>query len=68
VPHPDPLHRDGAELDEDLLDRARESARGPKVNIVLSTAQGRDVGELRSKQLAAIVRLLRHAVEIRRAA
>jgi hypothetical protein len=68
VPHPDPRHRDGADVDEDLLDRARESARGPKVNIVLSTTQGRDVGELRSKQLAAIVRLLRHAVEIRRAA
>jgi hypothetical protein len=68
VLHPEPRHRDGAELDEDLLDRARESARGPKVNIVLSTAQGRDVAELRSKQLAAIVRLLRHAVEIRRAA
>jgi len=68
MPHPDPRHRDGAGLDEDLLDRARERARGPKVNIVLSTAQGRDVAELRSKQLAAIVRLLRHAVEIRHAA
>ena len=68
MPHPDPRHRDDADLDEDLLDRARESARGPKVNIVLSTAHGRDVAELRSKQLAAIVRLLRHAVEIRRAA
>jgi len=63
VPQPDP------QLATDLVDRIRETAnRGPAVEIVVATAHGRDADELRSRQLAAIVRLLRHAVEIRRAA
>ena len=53
-------------LDDRLLERARESAL-PEVRIVVSTADGRDAGELRARQFAALVRLLRHAVEIRRA-
>ena len=61
-------HQDGADLEADLVGRVRETAEGrPAVEIVVATAHGRDA-ELRSKQLAAIVRLLRHAVEIRRAA
>ena len=57
------------ELAADLVDRIRKTAnRGPTVEIVVATADGRDAAELRSKQLAAIVRLLRHAIEIRRAA
>lgn len=71
MPHSQPRHEDGTDLEADLLDRARETAEGgraPLVEIVIATAHGRDAAELRSKQLAAIVRLLRHAVEIRRAA
>jgi len=57
------------ELAADLFDRVREAVdRAPAVEIVVATAHGRDAAELRSRQLAAIVRLLRHAVEIRRAA
>jgi hypothetical protein len=63
VPEPDP------QLAADIVDRVRETAdRRPMVEIVVATAHGRGAAELRSRQLAAIVRLLRHAVEIRRAA
>ncbi len=61
-------HQDGADLEADLVDRIRETAEGrPAVEIAVATAHGRDA-ELRSRQLAAIVRLLRHAVEINRRA
>lgn len=66
MPHSNQRHRDDS-LDDHLLERARESAR-PEVRIVVSTADGHDAGDLRARQLAALVRLLRHAVEIRRAA
>ena len=63
MPQPD------SELAADLVDRVREAVdRAPAVEIVVTAAHGRDAAELRSRQLAAIVRLLRHAVEIRRAA
>ncbi len=62
-------HQDGADLEADLIDRVRETVDSrPAVEVVVATADGHDVAELRSRQLAAIVRLLRHAVEIRRAA
>ena len=69
MPHSHSPHQDGADLEADLVGRVRETAEGgPAVEIVVATAHGCDAGELRSNQLAAIVRLLRHAVEIRRAA
>ena len=63
------MHQPDPQLAADLVDRVRETTHSrPAVAIVIATARGRDAAELRSRQLAAIVRLLRHAVEIRRAA
>ena len=69
MPPSHPRRRDDADLETDLIDRVRQTAEsGPTVTIVLSTTDGHDADELRCRQLTAIVRLLRHAVEIRRAA
>lgn len=68
MPHSHPRDQHGANLEADLVDRVRETAEGrPAVEIAVATAHGSDA-ELRSRQLAAIVRLLRHAVEINRRA
>ena len=68
--HPRPRSGEGAELDADLLSRARSANHvgGPTVRMVVSTSHTADAAELRARQVAALVRLLRQAVELRRAA
>ena len=71
MPHPRPRLYYGAELATDLLARAREAgdhSRRPAVAAIVKVADAADAEELRIRQTAAIVRLLRQAFELRRAA
>jgi hypothetical protein len=71
VPHSRPRRHDRAELATDLLARAREAdglGRRPAVAAIVNVADAADAEELRKRQTAAIVRLLRQAFELRRAA
>jgi hypothetical protein len=67
----DPRRREGAKLGTDLVKRARTeraAAIQPTVERVVTIADPSVAAELRVRQLSIIVRLLRHAVELRRAA
>lgn len=55
------------ELDRDLAERLRELGR-PRVETLVRIADPAEADELRVRQRAAIVRLLRQAVELRRVA
>jgi hypothetical protein len=71
VPHPRPRRRNGDELTVDLLARARNAGdleRRPAVAAIVNVADAVDAEELRRRQTAAFVRLLRQALELRRAA
>ena len=70
MPHPRPRRGEGAELDADLLSRARSASDvgRPTVRTVVSTADPAEAAQLRARQVSALVRLLRQAVELRRAA
>jgi len=64
-----PRRRAGADLEADLLDRARAVANPdtrPKVETVLTIADPIEAVGLRARQISVIVRLLRQAVEARR--
>jgi len=69
VPHPHSRSRNDADLEADLLGRARKAAKtnAPPTVETVSIADAHAV-ELHQRQIAAIVRLLRQAVELRRAA
>jgi len=67
VPHPRPRRHERAELERDLTDRLRDLPR-PRVETVVRIADPVEADELRARQRAAIVRLLRQAVELRRVA
>jgi len=67
--HPRPRRRKDADLEADLLGRARlagDAARRPTVGTVVTIAEPLEAAALRARQIAAIVRLLQHAVEARR--
>jgi len=67
VPHPQP-RRQSADLDADLLGRARKATiASSTVETVVTIAQS-SAAEMHERQIAAIVRLLQQAVELRRAA
>jgi len=69
LPHPHRRRR-CADLDADLLGRARKTGKTvapPTVETKVSIADAHPA-ELHRRQIAAIVRLLRQAVELRRAA
>jgi len=69
MPHPH-RRRHCSDLDADLLGRARRAGKmvaPPTVETIVSIADAR-AAELHARQIAAIVRLLRQAVELRRAA
>jgi hypothetical protein len=71
VPHPRHRRHDGAELATDLLARAREAddlGKRPAVAAIVNVADPAEAEELRKRQTAAIVRLLRQAFELRQAA
>lgn len=64
-----PRRHQGADLEADLLDRARAVANPdtrPKVETVLTIADPIEAVGLRARQISVIVRLLRQAVEARR--
>ena len=63
---PRPRRRNDADLETDLLGRARlagDATRRPTVETVVTIADPLEAARLRARQLAAIVRLLRQAVE-----
>jgi hypothetical protein len=69
VSHPRLGRREGADLEADLLGRARTVGNPetrPKVETVLTIADPSEAAGLRARQISAIVRLLRQAVEARR--
>ena len=71
MPYPDSRRHDGAELAADLLARAHEAgdhSRRPAVAAIVKLADAADAEELHIRQTAVIVRLLRQAFELRRAA
>jgi hypothetical protein len=71
VSDPHPRRRDGAKLQTDLVKRAstvRDAAMGPTVESIVTIADPSEAAELRAQQLSIIVRLLRQAVELCRAA
>ena len=64
-----PRRRKDADLETDLFVRARlagDAARRPTVETVVTIADPLEAAGLRARQLAAIVGLLRQAVEARR--
>ena len=70
MPHPHSRRRNDGALEADLLGRARrvgKTVAPPTVETKVSIADAR-AAELHARQIAAIVRLLRQAVELRRAA
>jgi hypothetical protein len=64
VPHAH-QRRHHDDLDRDLAECLRELDR-PRVETIVSIADPAEASELRVRQRAAIVRLLRQAVELRR--
>lgn len=70
MPHHRPRRPD-AELEADLLDHARHAGqlgKRPTIVAVVRVADQNQADELRARQRAAIVRLLRQAVELSRVA
>jgi hypothetical protein len=66
-----PRRHGGADLATDLLARARDAAdlsRRPAIRATVRVADAVEADDLRRRQTAAIVRLLRQAFELRQAA
>lgn len=69
MPHHCPRRHQGAALDADLLDQARPAdplGKRPTVVAAVKVADPNEADALRVRQRAALVRLLRQAVELRR--